>query len=149
VILGPLFLSIPVSAAPAVAVKNRRVAEARRLTEEAMGLRLNVAEGRFTPRHERKPVFAIVMKGRRKYAPGSSPEESLEKLLEAHGWLELSNYRADGPDGADFGYRKRGVDCVFEFVWSPGHEDGLTEDEQERLEESPQTYTIDVSCFRQ
>jgi hypothetical protein len=53
--------------------------------------------------------------------------EAMEKAFDGVGWMSMeATYSADGPDGSDLGYSRKGLLCVIEGRWDGGDDSDPT-----------------------
>ncbi len=121
----------------------------KQITENSFPIKLDLENGEFKDWNTGKIIRCILMKGEHVFKPGdmTDPVSQLSVALEKEGWVSTFEYSADGPDGTVFTYSKNKVMLVYEISWSPGHEDGLTEEEEKELEKLPVTYSMSLYCF--
>ena len=51
---------------------------------------------------------------------------TLGERFQRAGWVSLSNYQADGPDGEDEGWRSKETTCVAHWSWDGGDDSDST-----------------------
>jgi hypothetical protein len=116
---------------------------AYRLSSRTRGVSIKRSTGRFQDETLEHPVDGcqLSMKGSFRRATNGAVPDLLHTGFAEHGWQELYDYSADGPDGTSFAFRRDDVACVVRGQWEGG-------DDSDPNDQAGDWYRVSVICAR-